>query len=620
MNRRKPLTLVDYLLVAIAPALIMLLIGSLMFFLIMVLYRGNYPGRLQTIAALFVFAAVLIGRIAIEEGKEYAQLFAMALGLATLLAIMRLVENGVLVGIILVIAAWWSAQRLTWDCTVIDHDQDTSGRGLLENWHSSQAVKSLDSDDEAQAESATTENKWFAWLMKRKANHSPGMTVVYFCLASLPIFGLGQWLLPSRFLPVRREAFHLLVVYVAAALALLMVTSFLQLRRYLRQRNVDMPLEMTGTWLTVGTTLIVAVLVACLGLPRLSPEYSISHLSVFQSPTERQGRPDESDWALGDEGHHQDDATRSGNDNQYQPQPDEPNSGSRTDESSQRPNSSNQTSDQRETVSDGSADENADGTGDRNSDNGQPSGTGQGDAANSQQTTSPNEQDDLSSDGSQKSQQSGQGQGPNQNQASRDQSEQSAPNSQRPSAGLLQQLGSWAGRLIQAVYWLAVLALAIWFVWRYHATIARFLQELRDWWAKLWGRAEKSDAAVLTEANHAEPGPRFPAFLSEYRSGSVARMPLHELVTFSFAATEAWAADQTWQRTNDETAFEFAESLAQRCPELAPVLLRLPQYVGVVQYSQRKLTDKIKPDLVQLWNYLVTHPPQPQPTSHTNPL
>lgn len=64
-------TLTDYLVIAISPALIMTLVGSLVYFLVAVFYHGGYQGRMEYIFSLFVFAAVLIARISIEEGREY---------------------------------------------------------------------------------------------------------------------------------------------------------------------------------------------------------------------------------------------------------------------------------------------------------------------------------------------------------------------------------------------------------------------------------------------------------------------------------------------------------------------------------------------------------------------
>jgi hypothetical protein len=58
-------------------ALIMALVGSLVYFLIEVMYVGEYQARLMYVFALFVFAAVLIARISIEEGIRATTRFLM---------------------------------------------------------------------------------------------------------------------------------------------------------------------------------------------------------------------------------------------------------------------------------------------------------------------------------------------------------------------------------------------------------------------------------------------------------------------------------------------------------------------------------------------------------------
>src|SRR5690606_12618467 len=82
-----------------------------------------------------------------------------------------------------------------------------------------------------------------AWWTNRHRNRSqrPGMWVVYFSFAALPVFGFGQWLIPEANADLRSSSFRLLYVYLGSALGLLLTTSFLGLRRYLRQRNVEMP-------------------------------------------------------------------------------------------------------------------------------------------------------------------------------------------------------------------------------------------------------------------------------------------------------------------------------------------------------------------------------------------
>ena len=63
MSKKLYMTNADYVAIAISPALIMALVGSLVYFLIEVMYVGEYQARLNYAFALFVFAAVLIARI-----------------------------------------------------------------------------------------------------------------------------------------------------------------------------------------------------------------------------------------------------------------------------------------------------------------------------------------------------------------------------------------------------------------------------------------------------------------------------------------------------------------------------------------------------------------------------
>src|SRR5262245_51848366 len=72
MAKKLYMTTADYLVIAVSPALIMAMVGSLVYFLIAVFYEGDYPARLNYAFGLFVFAAVLVARISIEEGREYA--------------------------------------------------------------------------------------------------------------------------------------------------------------------------------------------------------------------------------------------------------------------------------------------------------------------------------------------------------------------------------------------------------------------------------------------------------------------------------------------------------------------------------------------------------------------
>jgi hypothetical protein len=294
MARRPQQTAYDYVVVALSPALIMTLVGSLVFFLITVFYQGAFPARLHWVMACFVFAAVLIGRISIEQGLERAMPFGAALAIAVGIAANRFVEyqgswidhfgwliNWTLIGVI-----WWCAHKLTWDCTVIDDSQDASGEGLMQ-------IAGLERPTSTQEEMATTappedvegttsrevpDGWWQRYVDKQHRPHAPGVWVVYFSLAALPLFGIGQWFIPESDTATRRYIFWLLCVYVASGLGLLLTTSFLGLRRYLRQRHIEMPAVMSNLWLGTGAVIVFALLIVAALLPRPSAEYSVSQL------------------------------------------------------------------------------------------------------------------------------------------------------------------------------------------------------------------------------------------------------------------------------------------------------------------------------------------------------
>src|SRR5687767_1892659 len=133
--KREPPSLIDWVVIGISPALIMLMVGSLVFFLVEVLYQGQYSGRLLYTLFFFVFGAVLIARISIDRGYALASLYGLGLGLAVLMALQAYVEYpnpkmrafSTLINIALMALVWWSANKLTWDCTHLDEDRKASG-------------------------------------------------------------------------------------------------------------------------------------------------------------------------------------------------------------------------------------------------------------------------------------------------------------------------------------------------------------------------------------------------------------------------------------------------------------------------------------------------------------
>ncbi|MEO8428326.1 MAG: hypothetical protein ABI651_14545, partial [Verrucomicrobiota bacterium] len=288
-------TLADYLAIAIAPVLIMALVGSLMFFLLGLVCSGEHEAKLRWVLFWFVLASVLVSRISIEQGGQYATLYGGALAAVTALWILRFVDSAV--GTLFLLAViWWCASKLTWDCTLVDDNEDASGEGLLQvagvrrPTTEKTSAKKLSAHAERPRDpykgTRTLPNVAASLSQRSSKNHSkserkphaPGLWVVYFSLAALPLFGVGQALLPASDTLRRERAFLLLWVYVASALGLLLTTSFLGLRRYLRQRNLQMPSSIAATWVGLGTGLAAAILFICILLPRPDAVYSLPAL------------------------------------------------------------------------------------------------------------------------------------------------------------------------------------------------------------------------------------------------------------------------------------------------------------------------------------------------------
>lgn len=265
MAKPKP-TIADYFVIALSPVLIMALVGSLCFFLIDVRYQGQMEGALCWVMFWFVLAIVLISRIAIEQTAERAALFGFGLGAALWLYLIR-TSPAYLLAIVLMALVWYCAHKLVFDCTLIDDDQDSSGQGLLQ----SATLKSESTAVLTKAATGKASPKMTSKQVKktvRKTSGSPGRSVLFFSLAALPLFGLGQVLLPTGPGGGRRLGFALLVIYLGAALGLLVTTSFLGLRRYLRQRYLVMPPSIAFAWVKFGIGIVILVLIGAMYVPR----------------------------------------------------------------------------------------------------------------------------------------------------------------------------------------------------------------------------------------------------------------------------------------------------------------------------------------------------------------
>jgi hypothetical protein len=604
-SKKKPQqSLADYVTIALSPVLIMALVGSLVFFLLEVLYVGQYSGRMQWTLFFFVFGIVLIARISIEQGGGKAMLYGLGMSFAVWLALQAFIEYPAgsplralswAINFMLIAVAWWCAHRLTWDCTYIDDSVDASGKGVLEA-----AGLEEPSEEEKPEPASTIEDReangdksgrgLFAWWDRYcryrqeqlRKPHTPGVWVVYFSLAALPLFGLGQALIPAGDIVRRRYVFWLMVCYVASGLALLVTTSFLGLRRYLRQRKLKMPAAMTGIWMGLAGALIVLMMVAGALLPRPYGEYQLIQLNTGTKDR------DASKYAVLREGAGKGEGQPSSN------------KGGRAKEG--RPASGNRPDDKQGESSDGKSSGGKSGQGDKGGrKRGDQQGSSKDGKSGRQDSSQNNSRSENKSGGSTEEQkddrQSKQtdADGPNRRQdqekgrsgsaksgkegaeggSDPGQSRGTSSLPHNPVSQILEKLG-WLGTVLKwlvfgivaLVVLFVVLRSGLQFLANFTNWAKNLLEALQAWWQSLFGRTETEPETEMEEPLR-QPTPRpFASFTNPFLDGRADQLSPDELARYSFEALEAWAWEHDLGRQPEETPLEFTERLCAEVPKL----------------------------------------------------
>jgi hypothetical protein len=638
---RDEMTLADYVAIALSPFLIMALVGSLVFLLLEVLYQGQYQARLQWILFFFVFGAVLVSRISMTNGiSERAGIYGLILGALTWFALAQFVEYppdaplsdvGWLINLGLILIIWWSAHRLTWDCTLIDDSVDASGVGLLD----AAGLDANASADELPAEEGKRKKKrkakeatgligwWERYLSYRaemnKRPHTPGVWVVYFSLAALPIFGIGQSLIPPSAADRRQYVFWLMVIYVASGLGLLLATSFLGLRRYLRQKKLQMPIAATSVWLMIGGTLIAVLLFLGALLPRPNAEYRMLPEWLAGSP-ER----DASNWAMmggkagkgkgreiSEKSEEGKDGSSSGKDK-----------GQGKDGKGQGKSGGGKGKDK----GSGQGKEKGQSGGDKQGDKSQ-GGDKQGDKSQGGDAKGDKSSGGKGEKSGEKSGRDGgkgkQGQGKSGEKKEGDgskkdgqQAQQQQPQQRQPpqSGTWRLQLPTWLTTLLKWVVGIIVGLLVLFVLLR---ALLKFLANFTDWaknllaglrsfWDNLWGLfpggRKKRERGEKEEAARRELP--FAFFRDPFLSGEAAGHSPEELVRYTFDALEAWARERHLARREGETPLEFAERVGDEVPALEGDLLRLAEFYVRVVYARVKLPEGTREPLRRFWQLL----------------
>jgi hypothetical protein len=586
---------VDYALAGIAPFFIIGMIGSLTFFLITVFYRGDYPARLMWILGLYTFASVLIARIAIEQTRTYAMGYMVCLGLATLLVAPRFVAiQGpmgwltlpLLVFFLVLIA--FLADRITFDCTSINEADASSGVGLLQSLGLNKA-ETYQKSEELQSRPGAH--------LKRRKKHNPGVWVLYFALMVLPLFGVGQFFI--RDAANRTFSHRLLFVYLFCTLSLLVLISLLSLRKYLREREIEMEIPFAIRWLSIGIAAVSALLVVFALLP--IPNQSLWSWDLPVKITNRDDlQAHKMGW--GNEGVEDKNAVPPGAQNGEQPDApngDEGKPAKEQNNAAGKPGEGKPIQDEQGDSEQGAeqsnGNERSEGKGkgrEQGKDQGKEQGEGDG---------NPREKDGgQQQPGNQQPNDQQPDQQPDKQDAGQPQQAQEPPQNQPPPAPPPQ---SWSmqwnfGPLLQWLVVLVLLIIAVIFGIKYRKAIV-------DFFRNLLGRTA-ADASTDVNQNKAETAELFPPFLSFQNPFANRAMSTEQIVRQMFRALQSWGHERRVVRSVEETPDEYVRRLGRRYPEQMQNLVSLGSLYGRLAYARGKVASQELAPLQELWQWLVS--------------
>jgi len=620
LSKRHRLTISDYAVVALCPSLIVLLLSSLVYFVILCVYQGGYSSRLGYIWFMFILGTVNIARLSIEQSRGYATGYAAVLGIATFFVLSRFqtFDGGAaaiapIVNLLVIAGIWFLADRITYDCTLIDDDDDASGQGLLDGLSSrdgeTAAQPQAESVAVADGSGSDGATQAAAKPRRRKKKHQPGRTVLWLAAASLPIFGTGQVFLRSD-PALQRSALFALAIYLFATLSLLVATSFLGVRRYLRQRGVEMPSNVSTAWLGGGIITTAIILLLCFALPQ--PGQMLANLELpasLQSPDWL--KPSQYGW--GSETAESEDRAQSGGAPASKPdgQPDGESDAKDDSQQSQSGQGEGKPGDGKPgdgKPGDGKPGESGSAKGDQsgegkngdqqggkepaNQSGGEQSGGEQsgGEQSGGEQSggeNSGNQSDSSQGDASEKGEQSQQNDGSQQNEDS--QNGESSPADSQPSepaseSSQTSRTSQWLPsftNLLKAIIYLVLLGIIAAFLWINRAAIAAFWKRITDWLSGRNPATRPADVASESLVDTTAPPRPFASFTNPLTQGVEPRRAVIE----TFQATEAWYREHGHPRRGDETPQEYTNRLTKTGTADRQTLARLTDAYNRIVYG-----------------------------------
>jgi len=290
-------TLSDYLIDALTPAMIFVMVASVVYFLLDVRYiytEVNDFSLRWFVAWAFILGIVAINRLVAREGSNesilYVIVFGLAIGLYTIAG--QAYGSGSYAGrfmsgpgeavfnMALVAFTWWAVNRLTHECCVDTHPEagdmgilTGTARRMRDRMRAQPKEKrpevylDLEPFDPTTWEPPKPKKRTDPSTSSRPPKRHPGISVLYFSVVAMLAFALGQRVTLHGGPRIAAWGWFYIGSYTAAALTLLMLTSLGQLREFFRARQTALPRALSIFWVSLGVFMVLVVLVGAAALP-----------------------------------------------------------------------------------------------------------------------------------------------------------------------------------------------------------------------------------------------------------------------------------------------------------------------------------------------------------------
>ncbi|TWU36198.1 DUF4129 domain-containing protein [Novipirellula artificiosorum] len=571
------------------------MLSSLGNFLMLVLYRGNFAVRGSWTLLMFTMGTVAVARVAIENDRKYALGYQVALGLASLVAMLRFFGSPIFSTFMLALIGYL-ADRIVYDCTLIDESLDASGQGLIDTGR--HFVRSqLEASQQRSVEGEPAPSDPAPKSVRRRKTHQPGRTVMYLALGALPLFGLGQFFISSN-PDSSSRAMWLLAIYLFSSFSLLVTTSFLGLRRYLRQRHTEMPADVSVGWMVGGLGLIALILIVSYLAPKPGQT-----LASFKPPGFLKSAEDltPSQFGWGDEATKKKSpgAATTGNDknagekevqelsSQQGAPPGDSGDGKAEQGPAGKQKGGKQPAEGSSSSADGKKQQGEQG------DQGDPSDRKDAESPNAEppqgdSTVTETQPRDASEQTAQQQEtaknENGEG-------------NRSAADNEKPSSSVLKPIANVISMIGSILRWLIMVVLM--------GVIGVFLwihrEAILDWWNRLWNRNRDQDSVESAQPLELEA-------LDSQRPFSSFRNPVgkekdpRQVVIVTFQAFEAWAREQGASRRKDETPTEFLKRMATTLPDVSSAANQVVDAYNRVVYGDGAATSSDVSAAAVVWH------------------